>query len=56
MLLILMPRWFGSWIYIIYGAVPLFILLFYVLGRRKHTEVREMDFYTPSFVLTKERR
>ena len=48
-----MPVWFGFWIYGIYIAVFLIILTLYILGKRRKTEVREIDLYTPSFVLKK---
>ena len=51
--LYLVPIIYGFNIYFIYGAVSLLIVLFYVLGKRRKTEVREIDFYTPSFVLKK---
>jgi hypothetical protein len=54
--LYLVPVIYGFNIYFIYGAVSLFIVVFYVLGKRRKREVREIDFYTPSFVVKKERR
>ena len=48
-----MPLVYGFWVYGIYIAVFLIILTLYILGKRRKTEVREIDLYTPSLALQK---
>ena len=51
-----LPAIYGVGVYFIYGGALFLAALFYILGKRTRTEIKEIHFYTPSFIVKKERR